>query len=198
MVAFAKSWRREFKASVTAFKRPSRAGAVLYTSTCPATNVFMPAASTSWTCTNTSGPPSSGRMKPNPRSVLKNLILPVGNFSCSSSAQQWLGPRNQQGAVCVMSGRPSQAASAVLKGAPLAPLRFLHAHSCLVASNCIEGSGPDKLSSEESHGLRRPKSSHATAAPPSSAMNSRRFTRSPRRRVRAVSAAHRSGAPERC
>src|SRR5215467_14851504 len=38
----------------------------------------MPAASTSWTCTKTSGPPSSGRMKPNPRSVLKNLTRPVG------------------------------------------------------------------------------------------------------------------------
>src|SRR5215831_20351810 len=61
---------------------------------------------------------------------------------------QWLGPRNQQGAVCVMSGRPSQGASAVLKGAPLAPLRFLDAHSCLVASSCIEGSGPDQLSSD--------------------------------------------------
>src|SRR6516162_6344692 len=56
--------------------------------------------------------------------------------------------RNQQGAVCVMRGRPSQGASAVLKGAPLAPLRFLHAHSCLVASSCIEGSGPDQLSSD--------------------------------------------------
>src|SRR5205823_3226080 len=44
---------------------------------------------------------------------------------------QWLGPPNQQGAVCVIRGRPSQGASAVLKGAPLAPLRFLHAHSCL-------------------------------------------------------------------
>src|SRR5215831_623874 len=51
---------------------------------------------------------------------------------------QWLGPRNQQGAVCVMSGQPSQGASAVLKGAPLAPLRFLHAHPCLVESSCIE------------------------------------------------------------
>src|SRR5207247_6604421 len=29
------------------------------------------------------GPPSSGRMKPNPRSVLKNLTRPVGIFSCS-------------------------------------------------------------------------------------------------------------------
>src|SRR5262245_29394393 len=47
-----------------------------------------------------------------------------------------------------MSGRPSQDASAVLKGAPLAPLRFLHAHSCLVASSFIEGMGPDKLSSD--------------------------------------------------
>src|SRR5262249_31809737 len=27
-------------------------------------------------------------------------------------------------------------------------LRFLHAHSCLVASSCIEGSGPDQLSSD--------------------------------------------------
>jgi hypothetical protein len=38
----------------------------------------MPAFSTSWTCTKTSGPPSSGRMKPNPRSVLKNFTRPVG------------------------------------------------------------------------------------------------------------------------
>jgi hypothetical protein len=39
----------------------------------PLTNVVIPAVSTSWTCTKTSGPPSSGRMKPNPRSVLKNF-----------------------------------------------------------------------------------------------------------------------------
>src|SRR5262249_42707674 len=39
-----------------------------------------------------------------------------------------------------MSDRPSQGAYAVLKGAPSAPLRFLHAHSWLVASSCIEGS----------------------------------------------------------
>src|SRR5262245_18032470 len=45
-----------------------------------------------------------------------------------------------------MRGRPSQGASAVLKGAPLAPLRFLHAHSWLVASSCIEGCGLDQLS----------------------------------------------------
>jgi hypothetical protein len=38
----------------------------------------MPAASRSLTCTKTSGPPSSGRMKLNPRSVLKNLTRPVG------------------------------------------------------------------------------------------------------------------------
>ena len=54
---------------------------------------------------------------------------------------KWLGPRNQPGAVCVIRGRPSLGASAVLKGASLAPLRFLHAHSCLVASNRIKGSG---------------------------------------------------------
>src|SRR5262249_3433299 len=39
-----------------------------------------------------------------------------------------------QGVVYVIRGRPSQGESAVLKGAPLAPLRFLHAHSSLVAS----------------------------------------------------------------
>jgi hypothetical protein len=39
----------------------------------PLTNVVIPAVSMSWTCTKTSGPPSSGRMKPNPRSVLKNF-----------------------------------------------------------------------------------------------------------------------------
>src|SRR5262249_59249655 len=37
-----------------------------------------PATSTSWTCTKTSEPPPSGAMKPNPRSVLKNLTRPVG------------------------------------------------------------------------------------------------------------------------
>src|SRR5262249_7728593 len=41
-----------------------------------------PAVSTSWTCTKTSGPPSSGRMKPNPRSVLKNFTPPVGMTHC--------------------------------------------------------------------------------------------------------------------
>src|SRR5262249_20480979 len=87
---------RQSKRRLTAFKRPSRAGAVLYTSTCPATNVFMPAASTSWTCTKTSGPPSSGRMKPNPRSVLKNLTRPVGIFSCSSSAQWTPRPSDER------------------------------------------------------------------------------------------------------
>jgi hypothetical protein len=64
----------------------------LYTSTWPATNVFMPAVSTSWRCTKTSGPPSSGRMKPNPRSVLKNFTRPVGIFSCLSSDRRSARP----------------------------------------------------------------------------------------------------------
>src|SRR5262249_16639252 len=38
-----------------------------------------------WTCTKTSGPPSSGRMKPNPRSVLKNLTRPLGIINPRSS-----------------------------------------------------------------------------------------------------------------
>src|SRR6185503_9137544 len=71
------------KRRLTAFKRPSREGVVLYTSTWPATNVFIPAVSTSWTCTKTSGPPSSGRIKPNPRSVLKNFTRPVGMLAFS-------------------------------------------------------------------------------------------------------------------
>src|SRR5262249_20797308 len=78
---------------------------------------------------------------------------------------QWLGPRNLQGAVCVMSGRPSQGASAVLKGAPLAPWRFLHAHSCLVASNCIERVVPTNYPATTApHGLRPPKSTNAMIA----------------------------------
>src|SRR5262249_56802126 len=103
-----------------------------------------------------------------------------------------LGPPNQQGAVYVIRGRPSQGASAVLKGAPLAPWLFLHAHSCLVASNCIEGSGPDQLSSDywttwvtttsghqhtvaphPAHCCGRAASGHAAAAPPSSVITSR-------------------------
>src|SRR6516225_1663532 len=63
---------------LTAFKRPSRAGAVLYVSSWPLTNVSMPAASMSWTCTKTSEPPPSGAIKPNPRSGLKNLTRPLG------------------------------------------------------------------------------------------------------------------------
>jgi hypothetical protein len=43
------------KRRLTTFKRPSRAGAVLYASTWPATKVFMPAVSTSWTCTKNIG-----------------------------------------------------------------------------------------------------------------------------------------------
>src|SRR5262249_39885586 len=62
-----------------------------------------------------------------------------------------------------MSGRPSQGASAVLKGAPLATLRFLHAHSCLVASSCIEGGGNCPATTEP-HGLRRPKTTNALIA----------------------------------
>src|SRR5262249_545621 len=57
---------------------PSRAGPTLYATSWPATSSFMPAASTSWICTKRSGPPSSGRMKPNPRSGLKNLTRPLG------------------------------------------------------------------------------------------------------------------------
>src|SRR5262249_52849949 len=74
---------RQSKRRLTAFKRPSRADAVLYTSTCPATNVFMPAASTSWTCTKTSGPPPSGTMKLDrlrrtlPRRQDRTIRLPV-------------------------------------------------------------------------------------------------------------------------
>src|SRR5262245_45851868 len=48
-----------------------------------------------------------------------------------------------------MSGRPSQGASAVLKGAPLAPLRFLHAHSCLVASSCIRERPHDRHAADQ-------------------------------------------------
>src|SRR5262245_32614835 len=63
-------------------------------------------------------------------------------------------------AVCVMSARPSQDASAVLKGAPLAPLRFLHAIHVSLHPNCIEGSGPLRATTEP-HGLRRSKSTNA-------------------------------------
>jgi len=44
----------------------------------PATSIFIPAASTSWTCTKTSEPPPSGAIKPYPRSALKNLTRPLG------------------------------------------------------------------------------------------------------------------------
>src|SRR5215831_11351065 len=62
----------------TAFERPSRARPTSYATNWSATSIFMPAASTSWTWTKTSGPPSSGAIKPYPRSVLKNLTRPVG------------------------------------------------------------------------------------------------------------------------
>src|SRR5215467_5789418 len=75
-----------------------------------------------------------------PRGATRRALAPSATYPCCGC--RWLGPRNLQGAVCVMSGRPSQGASAVLKGAPLAPWRFLHANSCLVASNCIEGVVP--------------------------------------------------------
>src|SRR5262249_34938251 len=65
------------KRRLTAFDRPPRAGPISYATSWPATNVFMPAASTSWIWTKTSGPPSSGKMKPNPRSGLKDLTRPV-------------------------------------------------------------------------------------------------------------------------
>src|SRR5262249_1759016 len=65
------------KRRLTAFERPPRAGPISYATSGPATNVFMPAASTSWIWTKTSGPPSSGRMEPNPRSGLKDLTRPV-------------------------------------------------------------------------------------------------------------------------
>jgi|SRR5262249_32481893 len=55
------------KRRLTAFERPSRARPTTYATNWPAIRVFMPAASTSWTCTKTSGPPSSGAIKPYPR-----------------------------------------------------------------------------------------------------------------------------------
>ena len=61
---------------LTAFERPSRVGPTSYATNWPATSIFMPAASTSWTCTKTSEPPSLGAIKPCPRSVLKNLTRP--------------------------------------------------------------------------------------------------------------------------
>ena len=65
--------------------------------------------------------------------------------------------RNQQGAVCVMRGRPSQGAPAVLKGAPLAPLRFLHAHSCLVLGQgvALARSGSDPRNAYGEHDAPR-------------------------------------------
>src|SRR5262249_34777842 len=59
-------------------ERPSRAGPTSYATNWPATSIFMPAASTLWTCTKTSDPPPSGAIKPYPRSVLKNLTRPLG------------------------------------------------------------------------------------------------------------------------
>src|SRR5262249_16044394 len=44
---------------------------------CPSLNDLSPARSTAVTCTNTSRPPSSGLMKPEPRSALKNLPVPA-------------------------------------------------------------------------------------------------------------------------
>src|SRR6266581_6746920 len=44
---------------------------------CPSLSDFKPARSTAVMCTNTSRPPSSGLMKPYPRSLLKNLTVPV-------------------------------------------------------------------------------------------------------------------------
>src|SRR3981081_2160496 len=44
---------------------------------CPSIRSFNPARSTAVMCTNTSRPPSSGLMKPYPRSPLKNLTVPV-------------------------------------------------------------------------------------------------------------------------
>src|SRR4051812_17219643 len=44
---------------------------------CPSVKSFKPACSTAVMCTNTSRPPSSGLMKPYPRSPLKNLTVPL-------------------------------------------------------------------------------------------------------------------------
>src|SRR5262249_26270053 len=44
---------------------------------CPSLSDLRPARSTAVMCTNTSRPPSSGLMKPYPRSLLKNLTVPV-------------------------------------------------------------------------------------------------------------------------
>src|SRR3954447_13896331 len=43
----------------------------------PSLSAFSPARSTAVMCTNTSRPPSSGLMKPYPRSPLKNLTIPA-------------------------------------------------------------------------------------------------------------------------
>jgi hypothetical protein len=51
-------------------RQGSRARPTSYATNWPATSIFMPAASMSWTCTKTSEPPPSGAIKPYPRSVL--------------------------------------------------------------------------------------------------------------------------------
>src|SRR5262249_51965872 len=57
-----------------------------------------------------------------------------------------------------MSARPSQGASAALKGAPLAPLRFLHAHSCLVLGQgvALVRSGSDPRNAYGEHDAPSP------------------------------------------
>jgi hypothetical protein len=68
---------------------------------------------------------------------------------------QWLGPRNQQGAVCVMSGRPSQGASAVLKGAPLAPCDFFMLIHVSLHPVALKGVVPTNyLATTEPHGIK--------------------------------------------
>ena len=69
---------------------------------------------------------------------------------------QWLGPRNQQRAVCVMRGRPSQDASAVLKGAPRLCDFFMLIHVSLHPI-ALKGVVPTNYpATTEPHGLRRP------------------------------------------
>jgi hypothetical protein len=63
---------------LTAFKRPSRAAAMLYVSSWPLTNVIRPRDLNVMDMHKNIGTPPSGEIKPNPRSALKNFTHQLG------------------------------------------------------------------------------------------------------------------------
>src|SRR5262249_61897231 len=79
------------------FKPPARGGVFLVKDPCPRPQCLHAGGFDIGDMHKNIGAAASGRMKPNPRSVLKNLARPVGIVSRSSSAQWTRRPAAEKG-----------------------------------------------------------------------------------------------------